>query len=59
MFVEGAVTISLSNEDLNELTKSLEPHAGIHPVPGVTNLALQVLKTEIKDRDGTVVEVVD
>jgi suppressor of fused len=57
--VEGAVTITLRDEQLVELTESLQPHAGIFPVPGLKNLVLQVLKTEIRDRDGKVVEVLE
>jgi hypothetical protein len=57
--IEDAVTITLGNEHLIELAKSLQPHAGLYPVPGVKNVVLQVLKTEITDRDGKVVDIVE
>jgi len=57
--VEDAVKITLRQDHLMELAQSLEPHAGLYPVPGLKNLVLQVLKTEIKDRDGKVVDIVE
>lgn len=57
--VEGAVTITLREDHLMQLANRLEPHAGRHPVPGVEDLVLEVLRTEIKDQDGEVVEVVE
>jgi suppressor of fused-like protein len=55
---KGAVTIVLREDHLVELTKLVQTRAGVYPVPGVKNLVLQVLKTEIKDRDGNVVDIV-
>jgi hypothetical protein len=57
--VEDAVTITLQDDHLGKLVKSLRPHAGLYPVPGLKNVVLQVLKTEIKDRDGKVVDIVE
>jgi hypothetical protein len=57
--VEDAVTITLQANDLVELAGSLEPHAGLYPVPGLENVVLQVLRTEITDEDGNVVQVVE
>jgi hypothetical protein len=57
--VEGAVAITLREDHLLELTESLRPHAGLYCVPGVNNMVLQVLTTEIKDRDGKVVDIVE
>ncbi len=57
--VEDAVTLTLREDHLVELASSLQPHAGLYPVPGVKNVVLQVLKTEIKDRDGNVVDIVE
>ncbi len=57
--VEGAVTITLREDHLAELARSLRPHAGLYPIPGLKNIVLHVLRTEITDRDGKVVGVVE
>jgi hypothetical protein len=57
--VEDAVTITLRDDHVRELAELLEPHAGLYPVPGVKDLVLQVLRTEITDEDGNVVDVVE
>jgi suppressor of fused len=57
--IEGAVIITLRDDHVAELAKSLQPHAGVYPVPGLKKVILHVLKTEITDRDGKVVEVVE
>jgi hypothetical protein len=57
--VEDAVTITLKDDHLRELAEALQPHAGVYPVPGVKDLVLEVLRTEITDRDGNVVDVVE
>ncbi len=57
--IEDAVTIELREDHLVELVESLRARAGLYPVPGVKNLVLQVLRTEIKDRDGKVVDIVE
>lgn len=57
--VEDAVTIILRDDHLRELAKSLQPHAGHYFVPGLKNVVLLVLKTEIKDSDGKVVDIVE
>jgi hypothetical protein len=57
--VEDAVIITLQNKHLLELVESLQPHAGLYPVPGVKKAVLQVLKTEIKDCHGKVVDLVE
>jgi hypothetical protein len=55
---QDAVVITLQEAHAVELAESLQPHAGVYPVPGVKNVVLQVLRTEIKDRHGHVVAVV-
>jgi hypothetical protein len=57
--VEDAITITLRRDDAVQLAESLQPHAGRYPVPGIKNLVLEVVKTEIKDQDGNVVEIVE
>jgi suppressor of fused-like protein len=57
--VEDAVTITLREDHVIALTEALQPHAGLYPVPGLKNLVLQVLRTEITDHDGQVVDVVE
>lgn len=57
--VEDAVTITLREEHLIELAGALQPHAGFYPIPGLKDVVLQVLRTEITDRDGKVVDVVE
>lgn len=57
--VEGAVSLTLRDDDVIELAQSLQPHAGVYPVPGLKNVVLQVLRTEITDEDGKVVEIVE
>jgi suppressor of fused len=56
--VEEAVMLTLREDHLAELTKTLQPHAGLYPIPGVKNGVLEVLQTEITDRHGKVVDVV-
>jgi hypothetical protein len=57
--VENALTVTLREDHLAELANSLRPHAGVYPIPGLKDLVLEVLRTEITDRDGKVVEVVE
>jgi hypothetical protein len=57
--VEDAVTVTLREDHLVEFAESLQPHAGLYPVPGVKNVVLEVLRTEIKDRHGKVVDIVE
>jgi hypothetical protein len=57
--VEDAVLITLQDAHVAELAKSLQPHTGLYPVPGVKNAQVQVLRTEITDRHGKVVDVVE
>jgi suppressor of fused-like protein len=56
---EDAVTITLREDHLAELAGSLRPHAGLYPIPGLKGVVLQVLRTEITNRDGKVVDVVE
>ena len=56
---EGAVTIFLRDNHLRELTDTLQPHAGRYPIPGLPKAILEVLRTEIKDYKGNVVDVVE
>lgn len=57
--IEDAVTITLQENHLAELVRSLQPRAGIYPIPGLKDVVLQVARTEIKDRDGKVVDIVE
>ena len=57
--VEDAVTITLREEDLIALAAALQPHAGVYPIPGLKNVVLEVLRTEITDRHGKVVDIVE
>jgi hypothetical protein len=57
--VEDAVTITLRENHVVDLARSLKPHAGLYPVPGLKNVVLQVLTTEIKDKDDNVVNIVE
>jgi hypothetical protein len=57
--LEGAVTIVLREDHLHELTAALQPHAGRYPIPGLRKAVLEVMRTEIKDYKGNVVDVVE
>lgn len=57
--IEGAAVITLNDEDLTAFAGSLKAKAGVYPIPGVKNAVLEVLRTEITDREGRVVEVVE
>jgi hypothetical protein len=57
--VEESVVITLSDDHVAEFVRSLEPHAGRYPVPGVKHLVVQVRSTEITDRHGKVVDVIE
>lgn len=58
--VEGAVIITLRRDHAAKLAELLRRRVGTYPVPGLErNVAIEVLKTEIKDRDGKVVEIVE
>jgi hypothetical protein len=57
--VEDVVEITLSDGNLSDLAGSLQPRAGSYPIPGLKNVVLHVHKTEIRDRDGNVVDVVE
>jgi hypothetical protein len=59
VLAEDAVTITLREDRLVELARLVQPHAGINSVPGLKNVVLQVLKTEITDRHGKVVDIVE
>lgn len=56
--VEDAVSVTLREDHLVEFAQALEPRAGVYPVPGLKDLVVRVLKTQIKDRDGKVVDTV-
>jgi hypothetical protein len=56
---EHELVIELSDADLRRFADSLHAHAGVYPVCGIPNLVVEVLRTEIKDSDGHVVEVVE
>jgi suppressor of fused len=57
--VEDAVTITLREDHVVDLANLLQPRAGLYPVSGLKDVVLQVLKTEIKDADGKVVNIVE
>jgi hypothetical protein len=57
--VEDAVVITLRDDHLTELAGSLQAHAGVYPIPGLKNVVLQVLRTEIRDHEGKVVDIVE
>ena len=57
--VEGAIAISLRDVDWVKLTELLQPHVGIVRVPGIEGLSLEVVKTEITDRHGNIVNTVE
>lgn len=57
--VEDAVTITLREDHLVEFAGALQPHAGIYPIPGLKKAVVEVVRTEITDRHGKVVEVVE
>ena len=48
--------MTLREDHLAGLGQMLQPRAGLYPIPGVNNAVLQVLLTEITDRDGNVVD---
>jgi suppressor of fused-like protein len=56
--VEDAITLILREDHLVELAEALQPRAGLYPIPGLKKVVVQVLTTEIKDRDGKVVDIV-
>ncbi|MBO0697071.1 MAG: suppressor of fused domain protein [Zavarzinella sp.] len=56
--VEDAVMITLRDEDAIQLANTIHPRAGRYPIPGLPNAVLEVLRTEITDRHGKVVDVV-
>jgi hypothetical protein len=57
--VEDSVTITLRKDQVTELALSLRPHAGVYRIPGLKSAVLEVVRTEITDRDGKVVEIVE
>jgi hypothetical protein len=57
--IEDAVTITLREDHAAELAALLQPHAGLYPVPGLSSVAVQVVKTEVTDSEGRVVDVVE
>jgi hypothetical protein len=59
VLVEEAVTITLREDHLAKFTASLQARAGFYPVPGLNKVVLQVLRTEITDEEGKVVDVVE
>jgi hypothetical protein len=56
--VEDAVTITLRDDHVVELARLLKPQAGLYAIPGLKGATLEVLRTEITDRDGNLVDVV-
>jgi hypothetical protein len=56
--VEDAVTVTLRDDHLREFVETIQPRAGRYPIAGVKSAILEVLKTEIQDRDGNVVDIV-
>ncbi len=57
--VEGAVIITLRQDHVADLARSLQRRVGVYPIPGLEKAVLQVVKTEIQDRDGKVIDVIE
>lgn len=55
---EGGLEVTLTDASMRAMLDGLEVRRGTYPVPGIPTLTLEVVPTEIKDRDGTVVEVI-
>jgi suppressor of fused len=56
---ENIVSITLTKEQAVEFSETIEPHVGTYAVPGLKNVVVEVLRTEIKDAEGRVVEVIE
>lgn len=56
--VEDAVIMILRPEHLAEFVQSLRVRAGRYPIPGLADVVVEILRTEITDNDGKVVDVV-
>ncbi len=54
---EGIPCVTLTKEELEELCKVLQPHAGIYPLPGFP-VTIELVPTKIRDQDGNVLEVI-
>lgn len=57
--LDGTVTITMRDDHLREFVASLKPHAGQYAIPGLPNAVFQVLRTEIRDQDGRITEIVE
>lgn len=54
----GQLQVVLDADTCRGLVASLRPQAGIYPVPGFDAVVLKIVRTEIRDSDGKVVEVI-
>jgi hypothetical protein len=55
---EQSLVLEITTDAILELKRSLAPKAGTYEVPGHPRLSIQVEKSEIKDSDGKVTDVV-
>ncbi|MFB5675860.1 suppressor of fused domain protein [Paenibacillus terreus] len=55
---EGEVRIMLNGPVVDELASKLIPQAGVFEVSFLTGVLFQIVKTEIKDHEGQVVEII-
>ena len=55
---KGALEVTLPPESAARLADLLQPRAGDYVLPGFPDLVFEVRKSEIKDQDGNVVEVI-
>ncbi len=55
---EGMLTLTLSDETLQELFGALQPHAGTYPLSSFP-LTVELTPTQITDQDGNVLSVVE
>ncbi|MEI0740344.1 suppressor of fused domain protein [Paenibacillus sp. JTLBN-2024] len=57
-FEDGELRISLNEQTVTELSRNLLPKENMIELPALKNIAIQILKTHIKDQDGNVVETI-
>jgi hypothetical protein len=53
---EGCVEIEIPPDVLTELTTVLRPAAGTHPLRTAPSLIVEIVRSQIRDQDGNVVE---
>jgi len=57
-FEDGELRISLNEQTVTELSRNLLPKENTIELPALKNIAIQIVKTHIKDQDGNVVETI-